>query len=242
MLIVCEGDQGCTHPTGTWPVWMGMLPSLNWETSFQIPDSRGLPLCLLSQTWMLRCTTAPVSCWSTPPPSRPSLMGPSPSLSQPALGCSVQCAACWSSTAMAPGACWVRTLPASPHLSSSRAGGKVPFPLCSCWQTRGGLQSHSEFPPGVWNNNPADDFQMPNGTNIPVNSSEEDVFCYGMTCKSELGNQPGHPTLWHLLAMHWLERFGHRAKLMPKEPFNLFTTTWKPALIRANLKNTRSYP
>uniref|UniRef100_A0A8V0YK80 Mucin-4 n=1 Tax=Gallus gallus TaxID=9031 RepID=A0A8V0YK80_CHICK len=34
---------------------------------------------------------------------------------------------------------------------------------------------------GVWNDNPADDFQMPNGTNIPVNSSEEDVFCYGMT-------------------------------------------------------------
>lgn len=123
MLIVCEGDQGCTHPTGTWPVWMGMLPSLNWETSFQIPDSRGLPLCLLSQTWVLRCITAPVSCWSTPPPSQPSLMGPSPSLSQPALGCSVQCAACWSSTAMAPGACWVRTLPASPHLSSSTAAG-----------------------------------------------------------------------------------------------------------------------
>lgn len=123
-----------------------------------------------------------------------------------------------------------------------RAGGKVPFPLRSCWQTCGGLQSHSEFPPGVWNDNPADDFQMPNGTNVPVNSSEEDVFCYGMTCKSELGNQPGHPMLHHLLAMHWLERFGHRAKLMPKEPFNLFTTTWKPALIRANLKNTRSYP
>eukprot|EP00076_Gallus_gallus_P024677 XP_015146935.1 mucin-4 isoform X2 [Gallus gallus] len=34
---------------------------------------------------------------------------------------------------------------------------------------------------GVWNDNPADDFQMPNGTNVPVNSSEEDVFCYGMT-------------------------------------------------------------
>uniref|UniRef100_G1N772 Mucin-4 n=1 Tax=Meleagris gallopavo TaxID=9103 RepID=G1N772_MELGA len=43
---------------------------------------------------------------------------------------------------------------------------------------------------GVWNHNPADDFQMPNGTNIPVNSSEEDIFSYGMTCKSELGNQP----------------------------------------------------
>ncbi|XP_042676278.1 mucin-4 [Centrocercus urophasianus] len=34
---------------------------------------------------------------------------------------------------------------------------------------------------GVWNHNPADDFQMPNGTNIPVNSSEEDIFSYGMT-------------------------------------------------------------
>ncbi|XP_065604145.1 LOW QUALITY PROTEIN: mucin-4 [Cyrtonyx montezumae] len=34
---------------------------------------------------------------------------------------------------------------------------------------------------GVWNHNPADDFQMPNGTNIPVNSSEEDIFIYGMT-------------------------------------------------------------
>uniref|UniRef100_A0A8C2TP72 MUC4 protein n=1 Tax=Coturnix japonica TaxID=93934 RepID=A0A8C2TP72_COTJA len=44
---------------------------------------------------------------------------------------------------------------------------------------------------GVWNHNPADDLQMPNGTNIPVNSSEEDIFNYGMTCKSELGNQPG---------------------------------------------------
>uniref|UniRef100_A0A8C9ETB9 MUC4 protein n=1 Tax=Pavo cristatus TaxID=9049 RepID=A0A8C9ETB9_PAVCR len=43
---------------------------------------------------------------------------------------------------------------------------------------------------GIWNDNPADDFQMPNGTNVPVNSSEEDVFSYGMTCKSELGNQP----------------------------------------------------
>ncbi|POI24989.1 hypothetical protein CIB84_011262 [Bambusicola thoracicus] len=62
-----------------------------------------------------------------------------------------------------------------------RARGKVPFPPRSCWQTHGGLQSHSEFPPGVWNDNPADDFQMPNGTNVPVNSSEEDVFSYGMT-------------------------------------------------------------
>ncbi|XP_071898725.1 mucin-4 isoform X2 [Anas platyrhynchos] len=34
---------------------------------------------------------------------------------------------------------------------------------------------------GVWDNNPADDFQMPNGTSIPVNSSEEEIFSYGMT-------------------------------------------------------------
>ncbi|XP_040423710.1 LOW QUALITY PROTEIN: mucin-4 [Cygnus olor] len=34
---------------------------------------------------------------------------------------------------------------------------------------------------GVWNNNPADDFQMSNGTSIPVNSSEEEIFSYGMT-------------------------------------------------------------
>ncbi|PKU39809.1 mucin-4 [Limosa lapponica baueri] len=34
---------------------------------------------------------------------------------------------------------------------------------------------------GVWDNDPADDFQMPNGTSIPVNSSEEEVYSYGMT-------------------------------------------------------------
>ncbi|NXJ16621.1 MUC4 protein, partial [Odontophorus gujanensis] len=34
---------------------------------------------------------------------------------------------------------------------------------------------------GVWNHDPTDDFLMPNGTNIPVNSSEEDIFSYGMT-------------------------------------------------------------
>ncbi|NXL89724.1 MUC4 protein, partial [Alectura lathami] len=34
---------------------------------------------------------------------------------------------------------------------------------------------------GVWDHNPADDFQMPNGTSIPVNSSEEEIFSYGMT-------------------------------------------------------------
>uniref|UniRef100_A0A669PTH8 Mucin 4, cell surface associated n=1 Tax=Phasianus colchicus TaxID=9054 RepID=A0A669PTH8_PHACC len=53
---------------------------------------------------------------------------------------------------------------------------------------------------GVWNHNPADDFQMPNGTNIPVNSSEEDIFSYGMTCKSELGTQGLNKTKYSLFA------------------------------------------
>uniref|UniRef100_A0A8C3Y234 Mucin-4 n=1 Tax=Catharus ustulatus TaxID=91951 RepID=A0A8C3Y234_CATUS len=35
---------------------------------------------------------------------------------------------------------------------------------------------------GVWDHDPADDFQMPNGTSIPVNSSEEEIYSYGMTC------------------------------------------------------------
>ncbi|XP_010018286.1 PREDICTED: mucin-4-like [Nestor notabilis] len=34
---------------------------------------------------------------------------------------------------------------------------------------------------GVWDHDPADDFQMPNGTSIPVNSSEEEVYSYGLT-------------------------------------------------------------
>uniref|UniRef100_A0A8C3KPT3 MUC4 protein n=1 Tax=Calidris pygmaea TaxID=425635 RepID=A0A8C3KPT3_9CHAR len=34
---------------------------------------------------------------------------------------------------------------------------------------------------GVWDHDPADDFQMPNGTSIPVNSSEEEIYNYGMT-------------------------------------------------------------
>nr|XP_009929544.1 PREDICTED: mucin-4 [Opisthocomus hoazin] len=34
---------------------------------------------------------------------------------------------------------------------------------------------------GVWDHDPADDFQMPNGTNISVNSSEEEIYSYGMT-------------------------------------------------------------
>uniref|UniRef100_A0A8B9ZFT0 Mucin-4 n=1 Tax=Anas platyrhynchos TaxID=8839 RepID=A0A8B9ZFT0_ANAPL len=49
---------------------------------------------------------------------------------------------------------------------------------------------------GVWDNNPADDFQMPNGTSIPVNSSEEEIFSYGMTCKAGLGIHPGHPRIF----------------------------------------------
>uniref|UniRef100_A0A8B9RXB5 Mucin-4 n=1 Tax=Accipiter nisus TaxID=211598 RepID=A0A8B9RXB5_9AVES len=36
---------------------------------------------------------------------------------------------------------------------------------------------------GVWDHDPADDFQMPNGTSIPVNSSEEEIYSYGMTWK-----------------------------------------------------------
>ncbi|XP_064021849.1 mucin-4 [Pogoniulus pusillus] len=34
---------------------------------------------------------------------------------------------------------------------------------------------------GVWDHDPTDDFQMPNGTSIPVNSSEEEIYSYGMT-------------------------------------------------------------
>ncbi|XP_010210368.1 PREDICTED: mucin-4 [Tinamus guttatus] len=34
---------------------------------------------------------------------------------------------------------------------------------------------------GVWNHNSVDDFQMLNGTSIPTNSSEEEIFSYGMT-------------------------------------------------------------
>ncbi|NXC47738.1 MUC4 protein, partial [Penelope pileata] len=34
---------------------------------------------------------------------------------------------------------------------------------------------------GVWDHNPTDDFQMPNGTSISVNSSVEEIFSYGMT-------------------------------------------------------------
>ncbi|XP_017654964.1 mucin-4 [Nannospalax galili] len=41
--------------------------------------------------------------------------------------------------------------------------------------------THTEGLLGVWNGNPEDDFRMPNGTTIPGNSSEEELFHYGMT-------------------------------------------------------------
>ncbi|NXW91425.1 MUC4 protein, partial [Alopecoenas beccarii] len=34
---------------------------------------------------------------------------------------------------------------------------------------------------GVWDHDPADDFQMPNGISIPMNSSEEEIYSYGLT-------------------------------------------------------------
>ncbi|XP_009321873.1 PREDICTED: mucin-4 [Pygoscelis adeliae] len=34
---------------------------------------------------------------------------------------------------------------------------------------------------GVWDHDPANDFQMLNGTSIPMNSSEEEIYSYGMT-------------------------------------------------------------
>lgn len=40
-------------------------------------------------------------------------------------------------------------------------------------------------PSGVWNDNPDDDFKMPNDTIIPQGSNEETLFHYGMTCESE---------------------------------------------------------
>uniref|UniRef100_A0A8C3XDS2 Mucin-4 n=1 Tax=Cyanoderma ruficeps TaxID=181631 RepID=A0A8C3XDS2_9PASS len=48
---------------------------------------------------------------------------------------------------------------------------------------------------GVWNQDPADDFQMPNGTSISVNSSEEEIYSYGMTCKSRLRTLLDDPLL-----------------------------------------------
>lgn len=49
---------------------------------------------------------------------------------------------------------------------------------------------------GVWNDNPDDDFKMPNGTTISQESSEEIIFHYGMTWKingpSLLGKRDDH--------------------------------------------------
>ncbi|XP_076798935.1 mucin-4 isoform X6 [Arvicanthis niloticus] len=42
-------------------------------------------------------------------------------------------------------------------------------------------RNHTEGLLGVWNDNPEDDFRMPNGSTIPSNSSEETLFHYGMT-------------------------------------------------------------
>ncbi|CAO2631586.1 Muc4 [Lemmus lemmus] len=42
-------------------------------------------------------------------------------------------------------------------------------------------RNHTQGLLGVWNDNPEDDFRMPNGSTIPANSSEETVFHYGMT-------------------------------------------------------------
>uniref|UniRef100_A0A2K6MK03 EGF-like domain-containing protein n=1 Tax=Rhinopithecus bieti TaxID=61621 RepID=A0A2K6MK03_RHIBE len=42
-------------------------------------------------------------------------------------------------------------------------------------------QNRTEGLLGVWNNNPEDDFRMPNGSTIPPGSSEEMLFHYGMT-------------------------------------------------------------
>ncbi|XP_072789576.1 mucin-4 isoform X2 [Taeniopygia guttata] len=65
------------------------------------------------------------------------------------------------------------------------------LPNWYCNSTRGLL--------GVWDHDPADDFQMPNGTSIPVNSSEEEIYSYGMTWavrEHSLFTQPlGSPAL-----------------------------------------------
>ncbi|XP_038608223.1 mucin-4 [Tachyglossus aculeatus] len=55
---------------------------------------------------------------------------------------------------------------------------------------------------GVWNWNPTDDFKMPNGSSIPINSSEESIFHYGMSWflstdslfTNKPGRQPGNFT------------------------------------------------
>lgn len=44
-------------------------------------------------------------------------------------------------------------------------------------------RNHTEGLLGFWNDNPDDDFKMPNGSTIPQGSSEEMIFHYGMTWK-----------------------------------------------------------
>uniref|UniRef100_A0A8C8UDM4 Mucin-4 n=1 Tax=Peromyscus maniculatus bairdii TaxID=230844 RepID=A0A8C8UDM4_PERMB len=44
-----------------------------------------------------------------------------------------------------------------------------------------GYRHHTKGLLGVWNDNPEDDFRMPNGSTIPSKSSEETIFHYGMT-------------------------------------------------------------
>ncbi|XP_016055646.1 PREDICTED: mucin-4 [Miniopterus natalensis] len=57
-------------------------------------------------------------------------------------------------------------------------------------------RNHTEGLLGVWNDNPEDDFKMPNGTTIPRGSTEEMLFHYGMTWKingtSLLGKREDH--------------------------------------------------
>uniref|UniRef100_A0A2K5YQ51 EGF-like domain-containing protein n=1 Tax=Mandrillus leucophaeus TaxID=9568 RepID=A0A2K5YQ51_MANLE len=56
--------------------------------------------------------------------------------------------------------------------------------LCALYQQRRprvGCATYRPPRPGVWNNNPQDDFRMPNGSTVPPGSSEETLFHYGMT-------------------------------------------------------------
>ncbi|XP_019652515.2 mucin-4 [Ailuropoda melanoleuca] len=57
-------------------------------------------------------------------------------------------------------------------------------------------RNHTEGLLGVWNDNPDDDFRMPNGSAIPSNSTEELLFQYGMTWEINdtrlLGKRDGH--------------------------------------------------
>ncbi|XP_039569786.1 mucin-4 isoform X2 [Passer montanus] len=65
------------------------------------------------------------------------------------------------------------TIAVSVSASSGILSVVCSLPHWYCNSTRGLL--------GVWDHDPADDFQMPNGTSIPVNSSEEEIYSYGMT-------------------------------------------------------------